>query len=80
MYEERNRCSRPGCADFVILPVVVTFWCKTMRVLNKGEGGDFSRYLECVDSVAILIQSVHKMHGGGREPSGEDRGGDRPNS
>lgn len=36
-YEERIRWSGPGCADFVTLPVVVTFWYETMSLSRKGE-------------------------------------------
>ena len=34
-YEEGVGASRPGCADFVILPAVVTFWREMVRVQVK---------------------------------------------
>jgi hypothetical protein len=34
-HKERDGLSGPGCADFVILPAVVTFWCETVRVRAK---------------------------------------------
>jgi len=39
---------------------------------SEQQKGEFGRYLECVDSVAVLIQSVHEMHGGQGSSNRED--------
>lgn len=53
--------SEPGCADLVILPVSVIF-CRSVRtfILRRI----FPAYLEGVHPAPVLVNRVHKMHGG----------------